>query len=113
MAFGSWPYKYLPMSKEAETTAKIEILEAELITAQKEIKALNTELKTLRTLPSMGTKKAPPANLPGVKIGGKNYKFLVPAFIFESKRYTATEAAKDKKLCERLIDLGINVLQTK
>lgn len=111
MASGSWPYKYLPMSKASETAAKIEILEAELIGARKEIKGLKTELNTLRTLPSMGTRKAPPAKLPGVKIGGKNYKFLVPAFIFESQKYSAKDAATDKKLCERLIDLGINVLQ--
>lgn len=111
MVLGPWPSKYLLMSKAAETAAKIEILEAELIAAREEIKKLNTELNTLRTLPSMGVKKAPPAKLPGVKIGGKNYKFLVPAFIFESQKYLAEDAATDKKLCERLIDLGINVLQ--
>lgn len=94
---------------EAEATAEAAKKEADLQKkAAEDAQAVNKTLQ--EQLIKAGTETK--SDLPKVKISGKTYVFVYPAFKHDKKDYTAKEAAKstDAEFLKELIDAEVIIL---
>jgi len=103
----------MPTKSELETQneelqMKVELLEEQAVEQSEQIENLNRQLAKLS-----GDKQqlqARTAVLPTVKVNDQVLRFMVPAFIYDLKKYTAEEAAEDEELILKLLEIKSGVL---